>query len=551
MKFKFLVLLIVLVFLLFNLGNVGQASTGLVITNGAGGQGANAWTNPIQAQGTTDDNSYATANTPNGSRVSGIWNNYNFDTNLPLNAAITKVEIIPQYKVNSTLFTATLEVMAVVGGANCPASPLISGSEPTVDTDFIADVTACRSWTRSDLLNSSFAASVAARCANCTVAGVAFSLDYVKVRITYNTPDYEQAAYRWYDNTDSTTVGAPLAGNNSSPTLYAPADRVRLRVLLHVTTTTLLTSSQQFKLQLAQKTTTCAGLSYTDVTASSEIAYYNNPTPASGANLTLNAQDPQHATDTIVQQTYNESSPFSTVANVPVAQDGLWDIALVGNGALPNTAYCFRMTYNDGTPLTTYSVFPELVTSAAGNLSVDIVDLAASSVPAPAFSFTNLQSPINCATSTATLGLSSQKIRAVNTTSSPGWSLTIAATNGSTALWSAGTPKYDFNDNAGSPAGCAAGLDSDTYGGQMAINASAATLTPRAVSACSNSGLSKGAAAVFVEGTVNAITLLSAAAGAPTGCFWDLTNTSVSQNLPGGQTPGSYSISMTLTMVAN
>lgn len=527
------------------------AATGLVATNGAGGQGTNAWGTPANAQGTADNNTYATAAPANNARVAGIWNTYNFDSNLPLHAAITKVEIIAQYKVDTTLSVAKLEVQAVVGGTNCPSAPAVDATEPTADTDFTVDVTSCRTWTRTNLLNANLGTRVTAWRDNSLLIGVNFTLDYVQVRVTYNTPDYEQSAYRWYDNTDSTAIGSALANIDTAPTLYAPADRVRLRTLLHVTTTSLLASSEQFKLQFAQKGASCSGLVYNDVTASSLIAYYNNPTPASGAALTTSAQDPVHAADTVIAQTYNESSPFSTTANTAVTQDALWDTSLVGNGALANTTYCFRTVKNDGTALTTYTVYPELTTSPTGSLGIDIVDAMAASVASPSFSYSSLIAPISCTSSSSTIGTNAQRIRIKNTTSTPGWSVTVAATSGSGSLWSAGTPKYDFNDGAGSPAGCSAGLDSDTYGGQMTIDASGGTVTPRSVSACTNTGISKGSSAAFSEGALNAITLLNGSASANTGCFWELTNVSTSQNIPGGQTPGSYSINMTLTVAAN
>lgn len=526
-----------------------KAATGLVLTNGAGGQGTNAWTTPANAQGTADNNTYATAAPAQNARISGLWNTYNFDSNLPLHAVITKVEIIAQYKVNTNVLVAgNLEVQAVVGGTNCPVAAVTDGSLPTADFNFVVDVTSCRSWTRDNLLNANFATRIAAF--RSSLIGLTFSLDYAQVRVTYNTPDYEQAAYRWYDNADSTSVGTALVGQNLAPTLYAPRDRVRLRVLLHITTTTLLTSSEQFKLQFAQKGASCSGLSYADVTTGSTIAYYNNPTPASGISLTTGGTDPTHSGHAIIAQSYSEASPTSTLANVAVGQDGLWDFALVGNGASANTTYCFRMVKNDGSVLTTYSVYPEIVTSPTGSLNADIVDAVGNSVAAPSFGFSGLVAPFTCATSTATLGVSAQRIRIKNTTDTPGWSLSMAATAGSTALWSAGTPKYDFNDPAGTPAGCSAGLDTDIYGGQMTVDASVGTVTARAVTACTTNGVTKGSSAAFSEGVQNSLTLMNASASANTGCFWEMTDVSVSQKIPGGQPAGSYSINMTLTVVA-
>ncbi len=535
---------------LFNPARI-QAATGLTATNGSSALGTNAWTNPANAHGTTDDNVYATAAPGNNSRVAGVWTTYGFDSNLPTHAVITKVEILSQYRVNTTASVANLEVQAVVSGTNCPVAALIHSAEPTTDTVFTADVTSCRTWTRADLLNANFRTRVTAHRGASLLNPVTFSMDYVQARVTYNTPDYEQAAYRWYDNADSLSVGTPLANQNTVPTLYAPKDRIRLRFLLHVTTATLLTGSEQFKLQFAAKGATCNGLTYNDVTAGSLIAFYNNPTPASGAALSSGATDPTHSGHTVINQAYYEASPFSTLSNVTAGQDGIWDVALVGNGADASTNYCLRVVKNDGSALTTYTVYPELVTSPAATLAADIVDASGNSVASPSFGFSALVSVFACNAATATLGTSTQRIRLKNTTDTPGWNLTIAATGGSTALWSAGTPQYDFNDSAGSPAGCSAGLDSDVYGGQMTLDPSVGTIAGRAVSMCNTTGVSKGASAAFVEGLVNAITLMSASASATTGCYWELTDVGASQRVPAGQNPGSYSINLTLTAVAN
>lgn len=95
---------------------------------------------------------------------------------------------------------------------------------------------------------------------------------------------------------------------------------------------------------------------------------------------------------------------------------------------------------------------------------------------------------------TGTLGTSSQKIRVDNATANPQWSATIAATGGTTALWSAGTPKYDFNDPT---ANAVDGGDTDSYGGRLSLDPLSGTLTPQ--SGCSNTGVSKGSSNSFSE----------------------------------------------------
>lgn len=79
---------------------------------------------------------------------------------------------------------------------------------------------------------------------------------------------------------------------------------------------------------------------------------------------------------------------------------------------------------------------------------------------------------------TGYLGTSSERVRVDNTTTNPQWVASIAATDGPTALWSAGTPKYDFNDPTASAVD---GADSsDSYGGQLSIDPfTVSTLTPQ------------------------------------------------------------------------
>jgi len=184
-----------------------------------------------------------------------------------------------------------------------------------------------------------------------------------------------------------------------------------------------------------------------------------------------------------------------------------------------------------------------------GHLTVDIVDGSGNPVGGPSIALGAVSASLDCQTSTGTLGVAAQKIRVDNTTNIPAWSLTIAATGGPTALWSAGTPKYDFNDASGSPVGCADGGDTDAYAGQLTVNPSGATIT--AQGGCNNTGLSLGASAAFVQGTTDAVTLLGASGSAATQCYWDLANVAISQKIPAEQAVGGYSLDLTLTVTAS
>ncbi len=185
-----------------------------------------------------------------------------------------------------------------------------------------------------------------------------------------------------------------------------------------------------------------------------------------------------------------------------------------------------------------------------GTLSTDIVDAGGSSVLSPSVSFAASATGFACSTTTGTLGTSSQKLRAINPSDTPSWTLSIAASS-PTSVWSAGTPTYDFNDGSGAPAGCSdGGGDADSVAGQLTIDASAATLAAIG-SGCTTTGVSKGSAAAFAQGTTDSITLLAASGSADLACVWDLTGVSASQKIPAEQAVGAYSLNLTISIVAS
>ncbi len=111
------------------------------------------------------------------------------------------------------------------------------------------------------------------------------------------------------------------------------------------------------------------------MTGSTVIAYNDNATPADGAALTANANDPTDVGRTIVNQDYEELNNFTnTEASVTSGQDGKWDFSLKDNGALSNTDYCLRIVKSDGNAINAYTVVPQITTAAGGSASVDIVD---------------------------------------------------------------------------------------------------------------------------------------------------------------------------------
>ncbi len=177
--------------------------------------------------------------------------------------------------------------------------------------------------------------------------------------------------------------------------------------------------------------------------------------------------------------------------------------------------------------------------AASPVLSHDIVNGAGASVANPTVAMSTLTKTFTCQTATGTLGTASQKIRVSNSTDNPAWSLSIAATGGQSAVWQAGANTYAYNNAAGS--GCT--------GGQLTITPSQAGVS--ASSGCSTSGVTAGSSGSFTAGSVNAVTLLSAATPAAIDCSWDMQNISLSQKVPANQASGAYNIGLTLTLTAN
>lgn len=174
----------------------------------------------------------------------------------------------------------------------------------------------------------------------------------------------------------------------------------------------------------------------------------------------------------------------------------------------------------------------ESAASSTGSLAVDIVDSGGVSVASPSVSFSGANFNWAAQQSTATMGIAAQKIRVTNTTGTPSWTLSLAATVNADR-WTSGGNNYDFNDSAAN--------------GRLNINASSATVTPQ--SGCSTTGLTNGSSAYFIQGTQDSINLITAGASAGTNCYWDITGVNMTQDIPASQLTGSYSLNLVMTVI--
>lgn len=178
----------------------------------------------------------------------------------------------------------------------------------------------------------------------------------------------ELSGFRWFANQDNTDVGSALAAQDTAANAPRQGKAFRLRFLVHVSGQNYGLNGESMKLQFATKSGTCdtsfIGESYSDVaTGAGAIRYYDNSTPSDNTALTSNGSDPTHSSDTIRDQSYEESNNFNnSQAAVSIGADGLWDLSLVDFSAAASTSYCFRIIRSGGGLLDTYSVIPEITT---------------------------------------------------------------------------------------------------------------------------------------------------------------------------------------------
>lgn len=194
---------------------------------------------------------------------------------------------------------------------------------------------------------------------------------------TYTTPTYTQSDWRIFANSDSYTAGSALAAESTGATLTSTGQAFRLRQLLDITVGDLAASGESFRLEYSTQSGTCdtgfTGESYSEITTSTPISYYDNASLTDGNNLTSSANDPTHGAHTTYNQTYEEGNDFTnSTQTISTPGDGMWDFSLYDNGASAGATYCIRVTKSDGTTIS-YSSIAE-VTTASTPPSISIAD---------------------------------------------------------------------------------------------------------------------------------------------------------------------------------
>lgn len=261
-------------------------------------------------------------------------------------------------------------------------------------------------------------------------------------------------------------------------------------------------------------------------------------TPASGSVTTTNANDLVLAvlvsnTGTALSSTWGNS--FAQQTNFIITSKMAFGAAQY----IPTATGTYSTSSSTGSSSAGWRGQIVSFKESAMSLSADMVDGSGNSVASPSIAMTTANRSFACQTIAGTLGVSSQKPRVNNSTANSAWTLSMAATGGSSATWTAGTNHYKFNDPTGT--GCT--------NGQLTVNPSVGTIA--AQTGCTTTGVSKGSSTAYSSGVTDSVTIESATASASSNCYWDITGVSLSQDIPASQASGSYSIGMTLTITAN
>ena len=334
-------------------------------------------------------------------------------------------------------------------------------------------------------------------------------------------------------------------GNNSTASSRIPAAIAPVKTMDN---TTVPPGNMKLRAQYAKKTAaSCSAVpsgDWQNITTNSSLRYAaNGPVhqtaiSAISDNPELPANSHNYAHQSIVRPTTDSSLTFTNYQGIEPGQTGLWDLVLADNGLEQNTSYCVRVVTDTaaapGTSVDTYTVYPEFKTPT-GSLDIRFVNNTTNATIAnPTIDFTSTATQSSVARTTANLTEAATGTRhlEIKNTLPTGWSVTLSATAGSNARWSSGTDDYAFNGTE------ANGRLSVLFNNTVITRISGST-------ACVSA--TKGQNGVFTA--TNTVKIASAAGGAA-GCTYRIADIGLQQTIPVYQKPGTYTLPMTLTAVA-
>ena len=333
-------------------------------------------------------------------------------------------------------------------------------------------------------------------------------------------------------------------GNNSTTNSSIPVTAP----VKTMNNTTVPPGNMKLRAQYAKKTAaSCSAVpsgDWQNITTNSSLRYaatgpaHQTAISAISDNPALPANSHNYAHQSIVRPTTDSSLTFTNDQGIESGQTGLWDLVLADNGLEQNTSYCVRVVTDTaaapGTSVDTYTVYPEFKTPT-GSLDIRFVNNTTNATIAnPTIDFTPTVTQSSVARTTANLTEAATGTRhlEIKNTLPTGWSVTLSATAGSNARWSSGTDDYAFNGTE------ANGRLSVLFNNTVITRISGST-------ACASA--TKGQNGVFTA--TNTVKIASAAGGAA-GCTYRIADIGLQQTIPAYQKPGTYTLPMTLTAVA-
>ena len=345
-----------------------------------------------------------------------------------------------------------------------------------------------------------------------------------------------------------------MAATNAVATLPEVGSSFRIRVGLTadgnktIQNTTVPPGNMKLRAQYAKKTAaSCSAVpsgDWQNITTNSSLRYaatgpaHQTAISAISDNPTLPTNSHNYTHQSIVRPTTDSSLTFTNDQGIESEQTGLWDLVLTDNGLEQNTSYCVRLVTDTaaapGTSVDTYTAYPEFKTPT-GSLDIRFVNNTTNATIAnPTIDFTPTVTQSSVARTTANLTEAATGTRhlEIKNTLPTGWSVTLSATAGSNARWSSGTDDYAFNGTE------ANGRLSVLFNNTVITRISGST-------ACASA--TKGQNGVFTA--TNTVKIASAAGGAA-GCTYRIADIGLQQTIPAYQKPGTYTLPMTLTAVA-
>lgn len=189
-----------------------------------------------------------------------------------------------------------------------------------------------------------------------------------------------QNYYRFYSDNDTLTPTDPWPpglsdlGENTTITAndspLGEDDYLRIRMSLRVSNANMPAGFQQFKLQYAERLTTCTAVgTWEDVGQTASSTIWRGYVGTSTVDGTALSTDPPVPGDLLVSVSDVAGTLESTnpsASNPFVVFDGEdieYDWFVQQNGANPDTVYCFRMVISDGSPLDGYLHYPQIRTA--------------------------------------------------------------------------------------------------------------------------------------------------------------------------------------------